>query len=73
LLLQLISDNLSQREQDVIRMSYGINCEKLSASEIANHLEIKGTSSYVRVSQLKRQAINKLKEAVSHSQVTDYL
>ena len=73
LLLQLINNNLSQREQDVIRMSYGINCEKLSASEIANHLEIKGTSSYVRVSQLKRQAINKLKEAVSHSQVTDYL
>ena len=54
-------------------MSYGINCEKLSASEIANHLNIKGTSSYVRVSQLKRQAINKLKEAVGHSQVTDYL
>ena len=73
LLLQLINENLSQKEQDVIRMSYGINCEKLSASEIAKHLDIKGTSSYVRVSQLKRQAINKLKEAIGHSQVADYL
>ena len=72
-LLELINDNLSSKEKDVICMSYGINCEKLSASEIANHLNIKGTSSYVRVSQLKRQAINKLKEAVGHSQVTDYL
>jgi DNA-directed RNA polymerase specialized sigma subunit len=54
-------------------MSYGIDCEKLSASEIASHLNIKGTSSYVRISQLKRQAINKLKQAVGHSQVTDYL
>ena len=73
LLIQLINDNLSEREKDVVRMSYGIDCEKLSASEIANHLDIKGTSSYVRISQLKRQAINKLKQATSHSQVTDYL
>ena len=73
LLIQLINDNLSEREKDVVRMSYGIDCEKLSASDIANHLNIKGTSSYVRISQLKRQAINKLKQAVSHSQVTDYL
>ena len=73
LLIQLINDNLSEREKDVVRMSYGIDCEKLSASEIASHLNIKGTSSYVRISQLKRQAINKLKQAVGHSQVTDYL
>ena len=69
----LIKENLNKREQDVIKMSYGIECEKQSASQIAKHLNIKGNSSYVRVSQLKRQAINKLKKSVSHSQVTDYL
>jgi RNA polymerase sigma factor (sigma-70 family) len=73
LLVFLIEENLNEKERSVICMSYGIECDKLSASEIADKLNISGTSSYVRVSQLKRQAINKLKQAVSHSQVTDYL
>jgi len=73
LLVMLIEQNLTEKERNVICMSYGIECDKLSASDIANELNISGTSSYVRVSQLKRQAINKLKQAVSHSQVTDYL
>ena len=73
LLVYLIDENLNEKERCVISMSYGIECDKLSASEIADKLNIKGSSSYVRVSQLKRQAINKLKQAVSHSQVTDYL
>tara|TARA_Y100000289_G_C3824929_1_gene100587 strand:+ start:311 stop:475 length:165 start_codon:yes stop_codon:yes gene_type:complete len=54
-------------------MSYGLDCNKKSATEIANHLGIKGNSSYVRVSQLKKQAIDKLKHSVKHSQVADYL
>ena len=54
-------------------MSYGLDCNKKSATEIANHLGIKGNSSYVRVSQLKKQAINKLKQVLDHSQVIDYL
>tara|TARA_R110001606_G_C15183348_1_gene629622 strand:+ start:96 stop:842 length:747 start_codon:yes stop_codon:yes gene_type:complete len=69
----MIKNNLNEKEQDVIKMSYGIECDKKSASEIAQHLDIKGNSSYVRVSQLKRQAINKLKIAANHSQVTDFL
>jgi len=73
LLLSLTKKYLNKKEYDVIRMSYGLDCEKLSATEIANHLGIKGTSSYVRVSQLKSQAINKLKQSISHSQVADYL
>ena len=36
-------------------------------------LGIKGESSYVRVSQLKKQAVDKLIENVDHSQVIDYL
>ena len=73
ILSYLISKHLDEKERDVIRMSYGLDCDKKSASEIANHLNIKGNSSYVRVSQLKRQAISKLKAKVDHSQVTDYL
>ena len=47
--------------------------EDFKATEIAEKLGIKGTSSYVRVSQLKRQAIHKLIDNVDHSQVLDYL
>jgi RNA polymerase sigma factor (sigma-70 family) len=73
LLLDLSKKYLNEKEYDVIRMSYGLDCDKLSATEIANHLNIKGSSSYVRVSQLKKQAINKLKSSIKHSQVADYL
>ena len=54
-------------------MSYGLDCSKHSATEIAVKLNIKGTSSYVRVSQLKRQAIYKLIDNVDHSQVLDFV
>ena len=57
---KIVDKNLTQKESDVIKMSYGIDSEKKSATEIANHLGIKGNSSYVRVSQLKRQALDKL-------------
>ena len=73
LLLELTRKYLNDKEYDVIRMSYGLDCDKLPATEIANHLGIKGSSSYVRVSQLKKQAINKLKQVLKHSQVIDYL
>ena len=64
---------LSEKEYQVIRLSFGLNCDKLSAKQIANKLDMKGTSSYVRVSQLKKQAIQKLKLVMNHSQVIDYL
>ena len=46
---------------------------KYSADEIARKIGINGSSSYVRVSQLKKQAIDKLIENVDHSQVLDFL
>ena len=64
---------LTDKEYHVIRLSYGINCDKLSAKQIAKYLNMDGVSSYVRVSQLKKQAINKLKSAMNYSQVADYL
>jgi DNA-directed RNA polymerase specialized sigma subunit len=58
---------------NVLRLSYGLDCEKHSANEIANKLNIKGVSAYVRVSEIKKQAIDKLIESVDHSQVLDVL
>ena len=69
----LLKSHLDYKEYEVLRLSYGLNCDKHSATEIANHLDIKGDSSYVRVSQLKKQAVDKLIENVDHSQVIDYL
>jgi len=72
-LLKLLEEHLNRREIDVIRMSYGLDCDKKSATEIAEFLGIKGTSSYVRVSQLKKQAIDKLKTKANYSQLLDSL
>ena len=72
-LLGLLSQHLSERESNVIKFSFGLNCDKLSAKQIADKLNIKGDSAYVRVSQLKKQAINRLIENVDHSQVIDFL
>ena len=72
-LISLLKQHLNVNEFDVLRLSYGLNCEKQSAKEIAKHLGIEGAGAYVRVSQLKRQAVDKLIENVDHSQVNDYL
>ena len=69
----LCQSHLSNREYQVLRLSYGLDCDKHSATEIAKYLGIEGSSSYVRVSQLKKQAVDKLIENVDHSQVIDYL
>ena len=72
-LLSLLKQHLNMNEFDVLRLSYGLDCEKHSAKEIAKHLGIDGAGAYVRVSQLKRQAVDKLIENVDHSQVVDFL
>ena len=72
-LTSLLKQHLTEKEYQVLRLSYGLDCEKHSASEIAKKLDINGSSSYVRVSQLKKQAVDKLIENVNHSQVIDYL
>tara|TARA_A100001201_G_scaffold89597_1_gene78508 strand:- start:1304 stop:2071 length:768 start_codon:yes stop_codon:yes gene_type:complete len=69
----LMRKYLTIKEYEVLRLSYGLDCDKHSAKSIADILNIEGTSSYVRVSQLKRQAVQKLIDNVDHSQVLDYL
>jgi len=69
----LLKKHLSELEYNILRLSYGLDCDKHSAKDIASKLGIKGSSSYVRVSQLKKQAVDKLIDSVDHSQVLDYL
>ena len=69
----LMQKYLTDNEYEVLRLSYGLDCDKHSAKEIASILNIKGVSSYVRVSELKKQAVQKLIDNVDHSQVLDIL
>ena len=72
-LMSLLKQHLNMKEYDVLRLSYGLDCDKHSAKEIAQKLGIEGSGAYVRVSQLKKQAVDKLVENVDHSQVIDFL
>ena len=72
-LVGLLRKHLTDREFEVLRLSYGLDCEKHSAKDIASTLGITGASYYVRVSELKKQAVQKLIDNVDHSQVLDYL
>ena len=72
-LLSIMETHLNIKEYDVLRMSYGLDCDKMSAKQIADKLKIEGTASYVRISQIKRDAINKLIETVDPAQVADLL
>ncbi len=72
-IMSLLNKHLTSDEVFVLNKSYGLDGDKWSANEIAAGLEIKGVSAYVRVSELKKQAVNKLIDNVDHSQVIDYL
>jgi RNA polymerase sigma factor (sigma-70 family) len=72
-LKSLLLKHLDKKEYEVLRLSYGLDCDKRSAKEIAAALNIEGVSNYVRVSELKKQAVQKLIDNVDHSQVIDYL
>ncbi len=72
-LLSIMKTHLTDKEYDVLRMSYGLDCDRMSAKEIAGKLKIDIISGFVRVSQIKRDAINKLIDNVSPNQVLDYL
>ena len=72
-LKSLLQRYLNRKEYEVLRLSYGLDCPKHSAKEIAQQLQIKGQSAYVRVSQLKKQAVERLKQSVKHSEILDYI
>ena len=72
-LVSLLNKYLTEDEAYVLAKSYGLTGKKLSAKQIAADLGIQGVSDYVRVSELKKQAVQKLIDTVDHSQVLDYL
>ena len=72
-IISLLNKHLTSDEALVLNKSYGLDGKKWSANDIAAALEIKGVSAYVRVSELKKQAVQKLIDNVDHSQVIDYL
>ena len=72
-LKSLMQKYLEPKEYEVLRLSYGLDCDKMQAKQIASVLNIEGSSAYVRISQLKKQAVQKLIDNVDHSQVLDYL
>lgn len=72
-LFSLFKKHLTNIESEVLRLSYGLDCDKHSAISIAEILNFKGPSAYVRISELKKFAISKLIANVEPSQVIDYL
>ena len=72
-LLSLMRTHLSPIQYDVLRMSYGLDCDKHSANEIAAKVGVNVTTAHVRISQIKRDAIQVLIDNVDSSQVLDYL
>ena len=72
-ILNIMLKHLSEKEFHIIRYSFGLGCNKKSAKQIAEMLDIKGSSSYVRVSQLKKEALKKLEKVMDYSSLSEYL
>ena len=72
-ILSLMKQHLNDKEYDVLRMSFGLDCDKVPAKKIAEVLEIKGVADFVRVSQIKREAIDKLVDNIDPDQIIDFL
>jgi RNA polymerase sigma factor (sigma-70 family) len=72
-LLSLMKTHLTQRQYEVLRLFYGLDCDKMSADEIANKLGMQMSTATTRVSQIKKEAIDTLIANTSREQVLDYL
>ena len=72
-LKSLMQKHLDTKEYEVLRLSYGLDCDKHSAKEIASLLDIKGSRYYVTVSEIKKKAVQTLIDNVDNTQVLDYL
>ena len=72
-LLSLMKTHLTPIQYDVLRLSYGLDCDKHSANEIASKIGVNVATAHVRISQIKRDAIQVLIDNVDSSQVLDYL
>lgn len=72
-LLGIMSKHLNKTEYDVLRLFYGLDCDRMSANDIVKELNMNMSTANVRVSQIKRDAIVKLIQNTDPSQVLDFL
>ena len=72
-LIGLMKEHLPKTHYDVLRLSYGLDSEKLSANEIAKYIGLSVATANVRVSQMKKEAIDLLIANTDPTQVIDYL
>lgn len=70
-LLGIMKKFLTHQQYEVLRLSFGLDTPKFSALEIANLLDMNMATANVRVSQIKREAINKLIASVEPDQIFD--
>lgn len=72
-LLSLMKTHLNQNQYDTLRLSFGLDCEKHSALQIAKVLNITAPTANVIISKIKKEAIDTLIANVEPDQVLDYL
>jgi DNA-directed RNA polymerase specialized sigma subunit len=68
-LLGIMKEHLNSTQYDVLRLSYGLDTQKMSAIDIAAFLEMGMSTAQVRISQIKRDAIHVLANNVSPEQI----
>ena len=68
-LLGIMREHLNSTQYDVLRLSYGLDTNKMSAVDIAAYLEMGMSTAQVRVSQIKRDAIHVLTKNVDPEQI----
>ena len=72
-LLGLMREHLTPVQYDVLRLSYGLDEAKIPAMQIANRVGISVSTANVRISQIKKDAIDTLIENTDSSQVLDFM
>lgn len=72
-LMDLMSRVLEEREYEVIRLSYGLDCDKHSAKQIAEIVGINVDTAHVRVSQIKRNALEKLMQRIDRNMLLEFM
>ena len=68
-----MKEHLTQKQNDVVRLFYGLDCDRHSAKGIADYINLKVSTATVIVSQIKKEAIDCLIANVDATQVIDYL
>jgi len=72
-LLGLMRQYLTPLQYDVVRLSYGLDQDKMPATKIAVYCSINVATANVRISQIKKEAIDTLIANTDPSQVLDFL